>query len=186
MFSVVNCFATGSRVLIFMKNIVLTGFMGTGKTTVGKELSKMLHMKLVDIDAEIEKAQKIKINDIFRIYGEQYFRDIETAMIKKLSRDNNIIISTGGGAVLRDENMEALKENGVVFCLNASTETILERTGRSSDRPLLKVENPKEKISELISYRRPFYEKAGIMIDTDDKTPSEVVQEIMEIMRCKK
>ena len=169
-----------------MKNIVLTGFMGTGKTTIGRELSKMLHMKLVDIDAEIEKTQKMKINDIFRIYGEQYFRDIETDMIKKLSRGKNIIISTGGGAVLRDENMEALKENGIIFCLNASTETIMERTGRSEDRPLLKVENPKEKISEMLSSRRPFYKKAGIMIETDCKTPLEIVQEIMEIIRCRK
>jgi shikimate kinase len=169
-----------------MKNIVLTGFMGTGKSTIGKELSKMLNMKLVDIDAEIEKAQKIKINDIFRIFGEQYFRDIETAMIKKLSRGKNIIISTGGGAVLRDENMEALKEKGIIFCLNASTETIMKRTARSEDRPLLKVENPKEKISEMLSCRRPFYEKAGIMIETDCKTPSEIAQEIMEIIRCRK
>ena len=169
-----------------MKNIVLTGFMGTGKTTIGRELSRMLHMRLVDIDSEIEKSQKMKIDHIFKTYGEQYFRDLETAMIKKLSREKNIIISTGGGAVLRDENMEALKENGIVFCLNANTETILERTARSTERPLLKVENPKEKISELLSYRRPFYEKAGIMLETDAKTPSEVVQEIMEIMRCKK
>ena len=169
-----------------MKNIVLTGFMGTGKTTIGKELSKMLHMKLVDIDAEIEKAQKIKINDIFRIYGEQYFRDIETDMIKRLSREENIIISTGGGAVLRDENMEALKKNGIIFCLNASTETIMKRTARSEDRPLLKVEKPREKISEMLSCRRPFYEKAGVMIETDCRTPLEIVQEIMEIIRCRK
>ena len=169
-----------------MKNIVLTGFMGTGKTTIGRELSKMLHMRLIDIDAEIEKAQKMKINEIFRIYGEQHFRDVETDMIKKLSSEKNIIISTGGGAVLRDENMEALKENGIIFCLNACTETIMERTSRSEDRPLLKVEKPKEKISEMLSYRRPFYEKAGIMIETDSKTPLEVVREIMEIIRCRK
>jgi len=169
-----------------MKNIVLTGFMGTGKTTIGKELSRMLHMRLVDIDAEIEKSQKMKINDIFRIHGEQYFRGIETDMIKQFSRGKNIIISTGGGAVLRDENMEALNENGIVFCLNASTETIMERTARSEDRPLLKVENPKEKISEMLSLRRPFYEKAGIMIETDCKTPLEIVEEIVEIIRCRK
>ena len=169
-----------------MRNIVLTGFMGTGKTTIGRELSKMLHMRLVDIDAEIEKAQKIKINEIFRIYGEQYFRDVETDMIKKLSSEKNIIIATGGGAVLRYENMEALKENGIIFCLNACTETIMERTSRSEDRPLLKVEKPKEKISEMLSFRRPFYEKAGIMIETDSKTPLEIVEEIMEIIRCRK
>lgn len=169
-----------------MKNIVLTGFMGTGKTTIGRALAKKLQMGLVDIDEEIEKEQKMSINDIFSRHGEPHFRDIETAMIQELSRDNNIIISTGGGAVLRDENMEALKENGIIFCLNATAETILERTGRSQDRPLLKVENPKEKITELLAYRRPFYERAGIMIETDGKTPLEVVQEIMEIVKWRR
>ena len=169
-----------------MKNIVLTGFMGTGKTTIGRALAKKLQMRLVDIDEEIEKEQKMSINDIFSRHGEPHFRDIETAMIQELSRDKNIIISTGGGAVLRDENMEALKENGIIFCLNATAETILERTGRSQDRPLLKVENPKEKINELLAYRRPFYERAGIMIATDGKTPLEVVQEIMEIVKWKR
>ncbi len=169
-----------------MKNIVLTGFMGTGKTTIAKELAKRLHMKLVDIDEEIVSAWKMTINDIFKIHGEQHFRDIETTMIKKFSLEKNIIISTGGGAVLRDENMEALKGNGIVFCLNASAETILKRTGSSEDRPLLKVENPKEKINELLACRRPFYEKAGIMIETDGKSPLEIADEIMEIMRCRK
>ena len=169
-----------------MKNIVLTGFMGTGKTTIGRALAKKLQMRLVDIDEEIEKEQKMSINDIFSRHGEPHFRDIETAMIQELSRDKNIIISTGGGAVLRDENMEALKENGIIFCLNATAETILERTGRSKDRPLLKVENPKEKINELLAYRRPFYERAGIMIETDGKTPLEVMQEIMEIVKWRR
>lgn len=169
-----------------MKNIVLTGFMGAGKTTIGKALAKMLHMKLVDVDEEIEISRKMTINDIFKIYGEPYFRDIETAMIKKLSRNKNSIISTGGGAVLRDENMEALKENGIVFCLAANAETILERTGTNQDRPLLKVENPKKKIEELLAYRRPFYEKAGIMIETDGKTPLQIAEEIMEHYKCRK
>jgi len=169
-----------------LKNIVLTGFMGAGKTTIGKELAKMLHMKLVDVDEEIEISQKMTINDIFKMSGEPCFRDIETAMIKKLSHNKNCIISTGGGAVLRDENMEALKENGVVFCLAASAETILERTGNNQDRPLLKVENPKKKIEELLAYRRPFYEKAGIMIETDGKTPLQIAEEIMELYKCRK
>jgi len=169
-----------------LKNIVLTGFMGAGKTTIGKALAKMLHMKLVDVDEEIEISQKITINDIFRIYGEPYFRDIETAMIKKLSHNKNCIISTGGGAVLRDENMEALKENGIVFCLDANAETILERTSNNQDRPLLKVESPKKKIEELLAHRRPFYEKAGIMIETDGKTPLQIAEEIMELYKCRK
>jgi shikimate kinase len=169
-----------------MKNIVLTGFMGTGKTTIGKALAQMLHMKLVDVDEEIESAQGMTINDIFKTYGEKHFRDIETAMIKKLSQEGNLIISTGGGAVLRDENMQALKEKGTIFCLNASAETILERTGSSQDRPLLKVENPEKKISELLAYRRPFYEKAGFMIETDGKSPLLIAEEIVEIVKWRK
>lgn len=171
---------------VVLKNIVLTGFMGTGKTTVGRALAKKLHMRLVDVDEEIEKDQKMSINDIFGRQGEPYFREIETAMIKKLSQEKNIIISTGGGAVLKKENMEALKENGIVFCLNARVETILERTGRNENRPLLKVSNPKEKINELLAFRKPFYEQAGIMIETDGKSPIEVVQEIMETVKWKK
>ncbi len=169
-----------------MKNIVLTGFMGTGKTIIGRELAKRLHMKLVDIDEEIVSAKKMTINDIFEIHGEQYFRDIETTMIKKFSREKNIIISTGGGAVLRNENIETLKKNGIIFCLTASAETILKRTGNSKDRPLLKAENPKEKINELLAYRKPFYEKADVMIDTDGKSPLQIIKEIMEMIRCKK
>lgn len=169
-----------------MRNIILTGFMGTGKTTIGRVLSNRLGMRLVDVDEEIEREEKMSITDIFSRHGEPHFRDIETAMIRKLSSGKNVIISTGGGAVLRQENMEILKENGVVFCLSASVGTILERTSRSEDRPLLKVENPKKKIEELLAYRRPFYEEAGIMIQTDGKTPLEVVQEIMEILSWKR
>jgi shikimate kinase len=169
-----------------MKNIVLTGFMGTGKTTIGKALAKMLHMKLVDVDEEIETAQGMTINDIFKTYGEQHFRDIETAMIRKLSQEGNLVISTGGGTVLRDENMQALRENGTIFCLNAGPETILERTAGSQDRPLLKVEDPKKKISELLAYRRPYYEKAGIMIETEGKSPLLIAEEIAEIVKWRK
>jgi shikimate kinase len=169
-----------------MKNVVLTGFMGTGKTEVGKELSRILAMRLVDIDFEIEKEQGMKINDIFGRFGEEYFRDIETGMIKKISQGRNLIISTGGGAVLREENMEALRENGIVFCLDAKAETIVKRTSASGDRPLLKVDDPRAKIEALLAYRKPFYEKAGIMIDTEKKTPLQVAEEIVEVYRWEK
>lgn len=169
-----------------MKNIVLTGFMGTGKTAVGNELSGMLDMELVDIDTEIELSQKKTINDIFKNHGEQHFREIETGVIKKFSEKENIIISTGGGAVLKTGNMDLLRKNSIIFCLNASPETIFERTSRSGDRPLLKVEDPMAKIKELLNYRMTFYEKAGIMIDTDSKTPLQIAGEIMEIFRCRR
>ncbi|MBI5639022.1 MAG: shikimate kinase [Nitrospirae bacterium] len=169
-----------------MKNIVLTGFMGTGKTAVGRELARIFGMKVVDIDAEIEKEQGMRISDIFSRFGERHFRDIETEMIRRISKGENIIISTGGGAVLREENMQALRENGIVFCLDAGPETILQRTGKSDDRPLLKVDNPMAKIKELLDFRMPFYERAGAMIGTEGKTPVEVAEEIAEIYRCRR
>lgn len=163
-----------------MKNIVLTGFMGTGKTAVGKELSRLLNMKLIDVDTEIEKSQKMSISDIFKRFGEPKFREFETEMIKNLSENKNIIISTGGGAVLRQENMDALRKRGVIICLTATPETILKRTSHNSDRPLLQVEDPLRKINDLLAFRNPFYEKADIMVDTENKTPLQIAEEIIE------
>lgn len=163
-----------------MKNIVLTGFMGTGKTEVGRELAHLKGLKLIDIDTQIEKSEKMTINEIFRQFGEERFRDIETEMIEKVSREENVIISTGGGAVLRQRNMDALKRTGVVICLTAAPATILLRTSSTDERPLLQVENPLAKITELLHSRKPFYERADFMVDTEGKTPLQVAEEIVE------
>ncbi len=162
-----------------MKNIVLTGFMGTGKTAVGRELARRLGMRLVELDEEIEKAEGLTIKEIFSRYGEAYFRDRETETVKRFAGGENLVISTGGGVVLRKQNMEALRENGIIVCLKASPETILKRTGTSGERPLLNVDEPLEKIRDLLAYRRPFYEEADIMVETDTRTPAEVAEEIV-------
>lgn len=162
-----------------MKNIVLTGFMGTGKTAVGRQLSRLLNMELIDVDTEIERSQGITINEIFKNFGEPRFREIETEMIKKLSGKKNIIISTGGGAVLKQENMDTLRENGIIFCLMANPQTILKRTSHDSNRPLLQVEDPFKRIKELLDYRKPFYEKADIIINTENKTPLQIAEELI-------
>ncbi|RJQ40489.1 MAG: shikimate kinase [Nitrospiraceae bacterium] len=166
-----------------MKNIVLTGFMGTGKSEVGKELSRVLGWQVIDIDTEIEKSQNMKITEIFKQFGEPRFRDLETEMIKNLSKNKNVIISTGGGAVLRQENMDALRESGVIICLTAAPETILKRTSNNNDRPLLQAENPLKKIKELLEFRMPYYQKADIIVDTENKKPFEVAEEIIEIWK---
>jgi shikimate kinase len=166
-----------------MKNIVLTGFMGAGKTAVGKELARLLDMRLIDLDSEIEKAEQTTINEIFKQSGEKKFREIETEMIKKVTNNENIIISTGGGAVMKQENIDLLKKTGIIICLMATPETILQRTGNNSDRPLLQVANPLAKINGLLNLRKPFYEKADIMIDTEDKTPLRIAKEIVEKIR---
>ena len=154
--------------------------MGTGKTAVGTELARLLDMKLIDVDTEIERSRKMNINEIFKQYGEQRFREIETEMIKMISGNRNVVISTGGGAVLRQENMDALRENGIIICLTATPETILQRTSNSDDRPLLRVENPFEKIKGLLDFRKPYYEKADIVIDTEEKNPLLIAEEIIE------
>ncbi len=159
--------------------------MGTGKTAVGKELARLLDMKLIDVDTEIERFRKMNINEIFKQSGEQRFREIETEMIKMISGNRNVIISTGGGAVLRQENMDALRENGIIICLTATPETILQRTSNSDDRPLLRVENPFEKIKGLLDFRKPYYEKADIVIDTEEKNPLLIAEEIIEKVKNK-
>lgn len=163
-----------------MKNIVLTGFMGTGKTEVGRLLARKLGYKFIDADSVIEEDQKMSITEIFKRFGEPYFRDIESKVIKRLSEMEGVVISTGGGAVLRQENMDNLRKNGIIICLMASPETIYERTKKDTSRPLLQVENPLQRIKELLDFRRPYYEKADIMIDTDGKTPEEVAREILK------
>jgi shikimate kinase len=159
--------------------------MGTGKTAVGKELSRLLDMKLTDLDCEIVKEEKMSINEIFKQLGEQKFREIETEILRKVCRNKNVIISTGGGVVLKQENIDMMRKNGILICLTAKPETILERTSHNSDRPLLQVENPFEKIRELLNFRKPFYEKADMIVDTENKTPLRVAEEIIETIKNK-
>lgn len=168
-----------------MKNIVLTGFMGTGKTTVGKILAETLGLGLVDIDSEIEKDAGMAINDIFTYFGEPRFREMETAAVKKFTVVKSTaikIISTGGGIVLRDENMSCLRENGIIVCLMATPDIILSRLSDKDDRPLLKVPDPLAKIKELLDFRRPYYERADAVIDTNGKEPLAVAKEIMDFV----
>ena len=167
-----------------MKNIVLTGFMGAGKTEVGRVLAQRLGYVLIDVDDEIEKEHRMKIVDIFKEYGEQVFRDIESAVIKKLSEREGAVISTGGGAVLSQENMDNLRKKGVIVGLAASAETIHERTKRNKTRPLLSVEDPLAKITELLAFRQPYYNKADVVIDTEGRSPLEVAEEIIAGMRA--
>jgi shikimate kinase len=153
--------------------------MGAGKTAVGRELSHLLGWKLIDVDDEIVKSQKMSINEIFSQRGEPVFRDIESEMIREISLRKHVIISTGGGAVLRKENMDALRQNGIIINLSATADTILERTSGNTERPLLRVDNPLQKIRELLELREPFYENADVVIDTQSKTPRQIAEEIL-------
>lgn len=160
--------------------------MGAGKTAVGRELANILKWNLIDIDDEIVKTRDLSISEIFSSFGEAAFRDLETEMIRETVKKNNVIISTGGGAILRQENRELLNNNGIIICLAATPETILERTGRSTKRPLLNVGDPLGRIKELLEARKPFYEKADIIMDTEAKTPRQVAEEILAEVKCRR
>jgi len=166
-------------------NIILTGFMGTGKTLVGKKLAKGLKMSYLDTDELIENREKTKISQIFQEKGEDYFRRVETKIIKEVSSLDRCVISTGGGAILKKENLVALKRKGVIICLSANPKVILKRTRKSQNRPLLKSKDPKSAVEDLLSQRRSFYEKADFEVDTSELATSEVVERIEDFLKKK-
>ncbi len=160
------------------KNIVLIGFMGTGKSSVGKQLAKRMNRLWVDVDHKIEEDAKAKISDLFEKKGEPYFRGLERSAIEQVSRGQHLVITTGGGAVLDATNMENLKKNGLVIALFATPETVYQRVKESRHRPLLKGEDMKTSIARLMGERQKYYEKADKSFVTDGKTAQQVAEEI--------
>ncbi|MCJ8342506.1 MAG: shikimate kinase [Cetobacterium sp.] len=138
-------------------NIALIGFMGSGKTTVGKILARYLDMKFIDIDRAICAREKKTIPEIFEEKGEDYFRRLERLIIEEESSENNIVIATGGGVIIDNENIKNLKKTSYVVYLDCDVETIYQRVKRNKNRPLLNVENMYEKIEELYNKRRTLY-----------------------------
>lgn len=162
------------------KNIVLVGFMGSGKTSVGIKLAKVLSYQFLDTDAMIVEKSGLSITEIFDQQGEEAFRQMETDLLKELNENlAGAIISTGGGMPMREENRELLKALGHVIFLYTTPEITLERVEDDTKRPLLDCENPKEKIMNLLETRLPFYKAcANQMIDTSNKSFYEIITEV--------
>lgn len=162
-------------------NIVLVGYMGSGKTTVGKYIAEKYGYDFLDTDSYIVDREGMSINDIFAVKGEQYFRELETEILSEFKEKlTNTVLSTGGGLPLRRENSELLKEIGKVYYLNSSPDTIYDRIKDCTDRPLLAGSNPYEKIREMLAQRHPLYlQAADIEIRTDGKAVSDIACEIM-------
>ena len=167
-----------------MNNYVLIGFMGCGKTTIGKVLSGKTSWANPDTDALLVEEAGRPVTEIFAKEGEQGFRDRETNLLKRLVADGleNRIYSTGGGIVLREENRELLQQLGTVVYLEISPEEVLRRLGDDTTRPLLQGENRMEKVRELLDYRRGIYEScADWTIPVDGRTPEEIAGEILKL-----
>lgn len=165
-----------------MGNVILIGFMGCGKTTVGVRLSYRLRRAVLDTDKEIEREEQRTISDIFAADGEAYFRDRETVCLRKLiGSANNQIISVGGGLPMREENRALLHELGQVFYLRAKGETIYERVKDDTTRPLLRGADPLSKIRTLLEERDPCYQAAAdVVVDVDGKSFEQIIKEIEE------
>ena len=163
-------------------NIYLVGFMGTGKSAVGRELAKKKKWRFVDLDDLIELREGRTIPDIFNKKGEPYFRIIEKRALKEVSREKKFVVACGGGAVINKENIKRMKESGIIICLKATPAVILKRTLKSVNRPLLNVGNPKERIELLIKLRAPYYAMANKSIDTSRLSIKEVVGRILRII----
>lgn len=165
-----------------IKNIVLIGLMGSGKTTVGKLLAEKTGMKFVDTDELIVQKAGKSIKQIFADEGELFFRDLESEVIEEVSLQENTIISTGGGAVLRDENTENLQKNGILFYLYAPAEELYERIKNDKERPLINTSNPVETLKKIQASREMFYERADYKIHTSGKTLETTVKETITLL----
>lgn len=166
-----------------MQNVILIGFMGSGKSTIGKLLAQQLKLNWIDMDIEIEKAEGTTIKEIFEQKGEEYFRQLETDHLKKFINKENKVISTGGGVVLKEENRSLLKEIGTVIFLHADCEQIIENLKDDNKRPLLSEDNIEEKVIKLLDQREANYLSASnIIIQTTGKNIESVVDEIISLL----
>ncbi|CCO08865.1 shikimate kinase [Desulforamulus hydrothermalis] len=165
-----------------MKNIVLIGFMGTGKSTVGRALAKRLGYRFIDTDYAIEQITGLTVEQIFRKHGVKRFRGEEVLLARKLAAQENLVIATGGGMVLDPENVKMLRQNGFLVCLAASSETICRRVRNKRTRPLLARGNLHRRVASLLEERKGAYQTADFTVNTDDKSPDEIVNIIYQTL----
>jgi shikimate kinase len=159
-------------------NIYIIGFMCSGKTAVGRGLACKLGVNFIDTDEIIEKRVGCSISDLFLERGEGAFRDLETDILHELSALHGNVVSTGGGIIIRSENIDIMKSSGLLIWLDVTLEDVINRAGDRSNRPLLNVAAPEKQICKLLSARRPFYEMADIRINTHLRTVDNIVCDI--------
>lgn len=163
-----------------MDNIILVGFMGTGKSAVGKALARKLGRPFLDLDREIEREAGRTVQQIFAEEGESAFRQKEAKVVREAAKLKTHVIATGGGVMGDEQNVEALRNSGVLVCLTATADVIMERTAATrAARPLLAGADPKERILELLALRASHYARADIAVETSDRTLQEVTEEIL-------
>ena len=171
-----------------MRNVILIGFMGTGKSSTGKMLAQRLGCAFIDMDNKIEEEAGLSIPEIFAQFGEEHFRQLEHELAVRLSKRRNAVISTGGGTVKNPANVEALKSSGVMVCLKANVDTVLERTKSRGTRPVLDREDDgdrRQAVEKLLKERETLYQQADFSVDTSDLSPLQVVEIITKTLKTR-
>jgi shikimate kinase len=166
-----------------IRNIALCGFMGTGKSSVGRLVAEQLRFAFLDTDTVIEARAGKTIAEIFTTDGEAAFRELESKIVRELTERAHTVISTGGGLVMKPENMASLKTHSLVVCLWASPEGIYARVKNQNHRPLLQDAEPLEKIRQLLAERTPAYKQADVLLNTEIRSPREVAQQVLHQFR---
>jgi len=166
-------------------NVILTGFMGTGKSSLGKMLAAKLGRPFVDIDKKIEDDAKLSIPKIFERFGEEHFRALEKSAVRELCEKRGLVIATGGGTVKDEENLHLLKNSGVLICLTATPEEIFSRTARRGERPVLDGGGNERlaTIKRLLAERKKFYDRADYHVDTTHWSPIQIIDGICRYLR---
>lgn len=163
-------------------NLALIGFMGTGKTTVGRLLARYIDYEHLDTDTWIEEKAATRISNLFATEGEAAFREREHALTVSLEHRKKLLISTGGGLFVDPRNRQSLRKHARIVCLHATPATILKRVSAQGPRPLLQVPDPLARIRELLAQRAEAYREADLYVDTETRTSEEVVQEILRLL----
>jgi shikimate kinase len=173
--------------LLIRRNIVLTGFMGTGKTLIGQMLAGRLGLLFIDTDREVEAHTGLDPSEIFNRYGEEHFRTEESLVVERVARLEGCVIATGGGVVLNDGNMANLRRTGAIILLEARPEVIARRVSRADDRPLLLEsqirQQLQERIETLVRQRASYYGDHDFRVDTSDLSPEQVLEQILVYLK---
>lgn len=165
------------------RNLILIGPMGAGKSTIGRQVSSLLHYEFVDSDHEIEERSGADIPWIFDVEGEEGFRKRESAMIEELTQLSHIVLATGGGAVMREDNRRAIAAGGIVVYLRATVEQQLARTSRDQNRPLLQTSDPRSVLTKLMEVRDPLYKEiADYVVETEQGGVKDVASKIASLV----